>query len=234
MISIRAVGLLAVAMLSTAPPVSGETITFRAPDGTELAGTIFSPGQRPAPAVVLVHMLTRTRADWLPLAERLRAAGFVVLTFDLRGHGESRGALDADGDLQPLRRDVTAAVQYLKARPEVARGRLALAGASVGANLAALAAAADPMVRALVLLSAGLDYRGLRIEAALRQYGERPALVIAGTNDPYALRSARELTEGTTARELLTPEAAGHGTVMLARQPDLITHVVDWLRSRLL
>ena len=61
-----------------------------------------------------------------------------------------------------------------------------LAGASIGANLAVLAAADDPTVRSLALLSVGLDYRGLRLEAALKKFGARPALLVASQEDPYA------------------------------------------------
>jgi dienelactone hydrolase len=228
-----ALAVFAAIVLAAGSIASADAVNFRTPDGAVLNGTLFDPGQHPAPGVVLVHMLTRTRADWLPLAERLQRSGLVVLTFDMRGHGESGGSFDS-ADLQPLRADVQAAVHYLKGRREVSPARIALVGASVGANLAALVAAADPAVQALVLLSPGLEYRGVRIEAALRQYGERPALLVAATNDPYALRSARQLGEGVAGRELLTPEGGGHGTIMLARQPELITQVVDWLRTRLL
>ena len=70
--------------------------------------------------------------------------------------------------------DVKAARRHLAARPEVNHSRIGIAGASIGANLAVLAAVDDPTVTSLALLSPTLDYRGLRIEAALRKYGKRP------------------------------------------------------------
>ena len=65
----------------------------------------------------------------------------------------------------------------LRERPEVAADSIGIAGASIGANLAVLDAADDPGVRSIALLSPGLDYRGLRIEAAMKKYGARPALL---------------------------------------------------------
>jgi alpha-beta hydrolase superfamily lysophospholipase len=216
------------------PAGAADRVSLRAADGTPLAGALYVPTAMPAAAVVLVHMLRRSSADWSTTAERLRDGGFVVLAVDLRGHGDSGGTIDSSGDLTGLVRDVTAAVAFVKQRPGVAAGRIGIAGASVGANLALLAAAADPAVRSVALLSAGLEYRGLRCEAAIAKYGDRPLLLVAGTNDPYAVRSARRLAELDPRAQVETPEGAGHGTLMLAHAPDLVSRLVDWFRTTLL
>jgi pimeloyl-ACP methyl ester carboxylesterase len=96
-----------------------------------------------------------------------------------------------------------------------------------------LAAAANPSIRSVVLLSPSLDYQGLKCEASLRKYAPRPALLVAASNDPYALRSVRQLTEAGPANEVLTLEGAGHGTAMLARDPDLTGRLVEWFRKTL-
>jgi len=199
-------------------------------DGTPIAADLYEPPLQPAPAVVLIHMLTRTRLDWAPVAERLQDAGFAALSLDLRGHGQSGGGVEPGGDLSPMQRDVAAAVAFLKSRGVK---RLGIAGASLGANLAVLVAATDPTVRSLALLSASTDYRGLRIEAALRKV-DCPVLLVAGSNDPYALRSAVALAATGAARETMTLPDAGHGTTMLIRQPELTSRLVDWFRRTLL
>jgi hypothetical protein len=98
-----------------------------------------------------------------------------------------------------------------------------------------LAAASDPNIRALALLSPSTEYRGLRIEPAVTRFGSRPALLVASSEDPYALRSARALVAlGDGQRELRVLSDAGHGTVMLVRHPELIDALVDWFLRALL
>jgi len=213
-----------------------QNVTFKTEDGVSIAGTLYLPG-RPAPAVILLHMQTRSREDWQVLGQRLADAGIVALAIDLRGHGASDHAPPpATGPvLAAMQRDVKAARAYLATRSDVVGGRVGLGGASIGANLAVLAAAGDPTVRTLALLSAGLDYRGLRTEAALNRYGARPALLVASQEDNYAMISMRRLSEqGAGTREQLVLNGAGHGTVMLSRQPDVVGTLVDWFRKTLL
>jgi acetyl esterase/lipase len=128
---------------------------------------------------------------------------------------------------------VAAARRYLNTRGDVRPSRIGIAGASIGANLAALEAAADPAVVSLALLSPSLDYRGLRIEAAVRKYGNRPMLLVSSDDDPYARRSALDLEKTGSGRELLSLAGAGHGTNMLSRSDELPQALVDWFRRTL-
>jgi dienelactone hydrolase len=130
--------------------------------------------------------------------------------------------------------DLKAARAFLAGRADVVQGRVGIAGASIGANLAVLAASADPTIRSIALLSPGLDYRNLHAEAALRKYGDRPALMIASEEDSYAMRSIRKLEKaGNGKREVRRVNAAGHGTAMLSRQPDLVSLIVEWFQRTL-
>jgi dienelactone hydrolase len=129
---------------------------------------------------------------------------------------------------------VRASVSYLSSRPDVRPGGVGIAGASLGASLAALAAADLPAVRSLALISPSLDYRGVRIEAAMKQYGGRPALLMASSHDPYAARTVRELAKDPPGtRETRTSETTAHGTMLLARDPDLVRALVDWFQATL-
>ena len=225
-----------VAMLAIT--IEAETrVSLRADDGVVLVASWYEPSRRPAPAVILVHMLNRTRHDWHVVARRLAFDGIGALAIDLRGHGESAGARIAGGgvDYSPMVQDVKAARQFLAQRPEVEQSRVGIAGASIGANLAVIEASTDPTITSLALLSASLDYRGLQIAAAARKIGARPLLLVASDDDPYALRSARELQKiGGGVRELIVLQQVGHGASMLARTPDLVGTLVDWFRRTLL
>ena len=236
-----AVAALAVAWqcASVAEAATTRNISFRTEDGVTIAATLHEAGRPPAPAVILLHMLTRSRDDWHAAAERLAEAGMSALAIDFRGHGQSgAGPPGADGvpDWSRLILDVRAARAYLSARLDLVRpAAIGIAGASIGANAALLEAAADPAIRAVALLSPGLEYRTLRTSAAMQRYGARPALLVAATNDPYAVRSVRELaTLGGGLRETRTLDNAGHGTVMLSRDADLVRSLVDWFQRTLL
>ena len=222
-------------------PVHGaatQRITLRTDDGMLLGATWYEPSSRPAPAVILVHMLHRSRRDWDSFAHRLAGDGIGALALDLRGHGESqRFALPdvgSDSGYAAMLLDVKAARRYLATRSDVQQSRIGIAGASIGANLAVLAGSADSSVVSLALLSPSLDYRGLRIEALVRKL-RSPILLVAGTDDAYAARSVRELQKaGGGERQVLMLDRAGHGTVMLSRDENLPRTLVDWFRRTLL
>ena len=221
------------ALIVVAPSVeaAGRAVAFRAADGRTIAGLMFDARERPAPAVVLVPMLGRPRDDWQAVAERLAEANIGALAIDLPG-----AAVPADpAELQRWHEPIAAAVAYLAGRPaEVHAGAIGVAGASLGANLAVLAAAADPAVRSIALVSPSLDYRGVRIELPLAQYGARPALLLASVHDPYAARSVRILAqEPSGAREVRWSNVPAHGTMLLARDGDLVRQLVEWFQRTL-
>jgi dienelactone hydrolase len=206
---------------------SSRRITVRTEDGVTLTGIYFEPPRRPAPGIVVLHMIGRTHEDWQNAASHLADAGFAVVAIDFR---------NMDGpDLSPLRLDVKAAKAFLRERPEVISTSIGIAGGSIGANLAVIDAAEDPGVRSIALLSPGEDYRGLRTDAPMKKYGDRPALLVSSTKDPYAWRSVRQLASiGPGTREVRLTDQMAHGTVLLSRDQDLISTLVDWFKRTLL
>jgi alpha-beta hydrolase superfamily lysophospholipase len=229
---IAAVVLLAA---STGTAAAAETVALRAADGTALSAVWYPPSQT-APAVLLVHMLSRSHQEWDQGAQAISSAGFAVLSLDLRGHGASSGTY-APG-LGSMQQDVQAALDWLKARPEVSSGRIGIAGASLGASLAVIVAANDAAVRSVVLLSPAGEYRGVRCEPSMRRFAERggAAMLVASSGDPYALRTARQFSSmGSGPRDLRVVEGTGaHGTRLFEASPDLLAGVVDWFRRSLL
>lgn len=225
--------VIAIAALLVLPARAQRTqrVTFRTADGVVLSGSLFEASARLAPAVILVHMQTRNRRDWEPVASRLAAEGIAALAFDLRGHGESAAApTDDAAEVAAMIQDVAAARQFLGTRADVQHDRIGIAGASLGADLALVAASLDPTIRTVALLSPALEYRGLRIDQSARKYAPRPLLLVASREDAYALRTIRELMKGEAARgrEQLLLDRAGHGTVMFSRDGSLIRLLVDW------
>jgi pimeloyl-ACP methyl ester carboxylesterase len=107
-----------------------EEIELRTADGLRLRGWFFPAGRERA--AVLVHGKDGNRGDseWmLKVARLLHGSGYSLLTFDMRGHGESEGERFSLGQYE--RYDVAAAVAHLVGRG-FAPGRIALVAESMG------------------------------------------------------------------------------------------------------
>jgi pimeloyl-ACP methyl ester carboxylesterase len=121
-------------------------IEFLGRDGNRLAAD--AAGEPGNPPVVLLHGGGQTRHSWGTTLGALGDKGWRAYAVDLRGHGESKWAADADYTLDAFAGDVLAIVETLGTPP-------ALVGASLGglASLAAIGERPDEdIARALVLV----------------------------------------------------------------------------------
>jgi pimeloyl-ACP methyl ester carboxylesterase len=125
--------------------LSSEIVTFHGATGTVLSGRFF-PGRVQA-TIVLSHGYGADQEQMLPWASFLHQAGFSVFTYDMRGSGKSSGSITF-GALE--QRDLIAAVDYLAARPDVDKGKIATLGFSLGGAVSILAAASDTRIKAVV------------------------------------------------------------------------------------
>lgn len=128
------------------------------PNGAREAG-----GDHPSggATVIVAHGFRGNRLETgvpaLGLTASLSDAGFNVLLFDFRNTGESEGTVTTLGYHE--RKDILGAVAWLKRqRPEAAEF-IGVVGYSMGAVTAALAAAEEPAIDALVLDSPFADLR---------------------------------------------------------------------------
>jgi dipeptidyl aminopeptidase/acylaminoacyl peptidase len=212
---------------ATQPP-GGETVTIKAADGLEIAGSFYKPTKSapPWPGVILLHMIYRSREDWEGPAQALAHAGYAVLSIDLRGHGDT----GSEADWAKTAEDLKQVWQYFAEQPEVDETRTAFIGASMGANMALWAAAEQSEVKTAVLLSPGLSYFGVETEPAMEGYIGRPLLLIASREDTYSAKSSQHLAslDGDEA-ELVLYDGASHGTDMFAQESGLINLIVKWL-----
>jgi uncharacterized protein len=204
------------------PDLPGRVVRVLSPAAGTLKGWLV-PGRRGAGAVLLFHGIRASRLDMVDRARFLHAAGYTVLLFDSRAHGESGGQRITFGYLESL--DARAILAFLRrAAPDE---RIGVIGISLGG--AALLVGPQPLgVSALVLesvyptLEEAIDNRlvlrlgalgpplsplltlqlGPRLgfsAADLRPIDaidrvEAPVLVIAGTEDRHTtLAQARRL-----------------------------------------
>ncbi len=146
--------------------VPTSTITsIRTLDGLHLAGTIVTPDQPPAHAVVLVHGGGVTREEggfFTRLANGLADAGIASLRFDLRGHGDSDGRQE-ELTLSTILNDIRVALAAL--RESTGGAEVSLLGASFGGGICGYYAAKRPdELTRLVLLNPQFDYKKRTID----------------------------------------------------------------------
>jgi uncharacterized protein len=126
-----------------------------------LAATLTLPLHvKSSPAVVLITGLGPSERNggappWMPLrdiADALTKAGIAVLRVDDRGVGKSTGD-HASSTTYDEADDVESEVNWLRAQPEIKSRRIALVGYSEGSLIAAMIAAKDPTIAAIVSLA---------------------------------------------------------------------------------
>ena len=141
-------------------------VTFYS-DGIELVGYVYqpadlAPGERRT-AVLVCHGFGASQDRVLPdAASALTAAGYVVMTLDYRGFGESQGPRFRMIPQEQVR-DIRNALTFLEQQPEVAPDRLALWGTSFGGANVAYVAGVDRRVACTVsLVGVGNGLRWIR------------------------------------------------------------------------
>ena len=204
-------------------------------DGVKIVGDFEMPtGAKKA--VLLLHMMPSTRVSWKSLTEDLNKAGFATLAIDLRGHGESAATLDykkfTDAEHQASRLDVDAAINFLK-QNKFSEENISFAGASIGANLSLDALYRYAGTSRAVLLSPGLNYRGIKTEAAMRGLNSHQKVwLVAAEGDEYSAQSVRALKSLQAEKSVLTIFPGGdHGTTLFKSQPKLINDIAVFLHS---
>jgi pimeloyl-ACP methyl ester carboxylesterase len=136
--------------------------------------------------IIASHGAWQNRTDpaigLLELCCALARAGTAVLTFDLRGHGESQSAPSSLGYSEQL--DILGAVDFLRESPlpypELARpGWIGGYGISMGASALLYAAATEPAIRAVVADSAYAEM-GPTIEREMPRQSKLPQFFTPG------------------------------------------------------
>jgi pimeloyl-ACP methyl ester carboxylesterase len=172
------------AVTTAAPAADSQSLSFRTADGISLKGSYWkclTPER--AGVLLFCHEFSSDRWSCRDYCDHLRRAGFDVMSFDFRNHGES----EACNGYQPLQwlteyevDDVRAAISYLTSRPDADSRGVGIYGISKGGSAALVAAADSPHVVAVVTDGA-FPTRGMQL-AYMRRW------VTIYTNDGLALR----------------------------------------------
>jgi pimeloyl-ACP methyl ester carboxylesterase len=227
---------------------NGQVVTFITDDGVSIVGTYYAPSsglKDSTPTIILLHMLGKDRSTWNTFASALSHKGYDVLAIDLRGHGDSikQGSSTAsyqsftENDFNKMTLDVKAAKQFLIEQKNAKPDRMAVIGASIGANIVLnYAATLDPTIKIVILLSPGLNYRGVAMSDTITKY-KNPIYIAATEGDSESAKDSQTLCTKINCGENLKiySGSSSHGTNMFseALNPPLQDLIMSWLSSSL-
>ncbi len=192
----------------------GQGVDITSEDGTLLNGMLLQrTGGEREPGVLL---LATDRLSWGNFPARIHEAGYTVLVMELR----PEGSVD---DIHTILQAMTTGI----ADP----ARIAVIGASQGADIALLGCAETQLCTTLVLLSP-LDETAAR--GATPLLSTVPMMAIASQEDVESFSVAETVINGLSGDKLLQPlEQAGRGTAILANRADVADLVLTWLNRTL-
>ena len=198
-----------------------EEVSFYS-DGIRLAGELYTPDDigdgKPRPGIVVCHGFGGTKNFFLPnFARAFVARGYVALTFDYRGFGESAGP---QWRLIPQEqcRDIGNAISFLQTRATVDPERIGLYGTSAGGGNVCYVAATDKRVKATV---AAVPYGdGARWLHSIRRHWEWVEFLKRLDADRRKRVTTGE-SEWVAPEEIMTrdPESLAHEKELRAKNP---------------
>jgi pimeloyl-ACP methyl ester carboxylesterase len=226
----------------------GEKVVVTTTDHYRITGTLTTPPKSSGgAAVVLLPIYKQTKESWQPLIPSLTEKGIASLAIDLRGNGESRrGPNGEDNSIRVDERDPTLfSEMHLDAeaavRALIAKGlnpnRIGLVGASVGCSVALQVVAAGSVpVRAVVLMTPGKEYLGLRSMEDIRRWPAKglPLLILSSREEAGrgALAIYQQLrTRGAELK--LFDQQEIHGTAMFGKVHGVEKLISAWLAANL-
>ena len=191
------------------PAAAQEAVSFPTQDGGVVHALVYGIGEH---AVVLAHGGRFNKESWDRQSRALAAAGFRVLAFDFRGHGQSRGPTNVPQDYHARRNDVLAAVTYLRT---TGAKIVSAIGASMGGDYVAEAAETDPeAIDRLVLLAAGA-YTPLR-----RMTGPKLFIMsrddVIGDSQPRLPAIRQQYERASGPKQFVVLEGSAHAQELFA------------------
>ncbi|GAA2807411.1 CocE/NonD family hydrolase [Kitasatospora aburaviensis] len=164
-----------------------------AKDGVVLKADVFTPppgtpGADPQgryPLVVQPASWGQNDLEYVAQGHALAEAGYVVVTYTVRGFWASGGEVDVAGPKDVA--DISAVIDWALARTPADPQRVGMVGLSLGGGLTLLGAAFDPRIRAVASLSGWADLTDSLYSGQTRHL--QAAAVLAGIQAPTGRRS---------------------------------------------
>jgi len=194
------------------------------------------------PAIILIHQGGSWREEWKNLAlwDMLLNEGYAILAYDIRSHGKSD---KDDGNLNDLFNnskrsplDLMAAIDFLEKDTRIDKFRIGIIGASIGANLACVAAASPVYhIQSAVSISAKTS-AVQNLSGTKDPVKPKQVFYIASKNEQNGLREewAQDLFSKTTGKKKIKIHKGNkHGSFILKESIPLQKEIVAWFKNTL-
>lgn len=193
-------------------PVEGE-LTFKTKDGIEINGNIFGSGDK---WVILSHMYPTDQKSWFNFTEYLAENGYIVLTYDFRGYGNSGG----EKEISKIYMDLEAALKFIG---QYNIEKVFLVGASMGGTASIIVASEEKIdeikIDGVITISAPTEFKGLSAIDKIEKL-TCPKLFIATKGDTFAAQSASTFFEKSKEpKEIQILDGSAHGTYIFEKEP---------------
>lgn len=227
--------------------IESRQVFIETSDSLTIVGSLeLVTGVERSPACLLVHMLGSDRSSYSEFQQKLLNAGISSLAIDMRGHGDST----ADGSLNyrdfraeewsAVVNDIKAGMDFLRSLHSIDSAHIGIVGASIGANLAVVAASeenrdeVENTASCLVLLSPGINYREVRPLQFARDLGHIPVYIASAEEDMQSYRGSQSLSQAARGGELFSFPGSDHGTDLFDVHMNFMDDLVAWLEINIM
>ncbi len=227
--------------------IESRQVLIETSDGVTIVGNLeLASGVEKSPACLLVHMLGSDRSSYTEFQRKLLDAGISSLAIDMRGHGDSTadGSLNyrdfQAGEWDEVKNDIKAGMDFLRGLDRIDPAHTGIVGASIGANLAVVAASEENFdeventASCLVLLSPGINYHEVRPLAYARDLGHIPVYIASAEEDIQSYRGSQSLSQAARGAELFSFPGSDHGTDLFDVQMNFMDNLVAWLEINIM
>lgn len=222
-----------------------DDITIKTDDGKNLSAYYYYyEGKKDylQPVIILIHQFTLSKDQWpQDFIESLLKNNYKVLTYDMRGHGES-SKVEYDlsnllSDPKEAPKDVDAIFKWAKSQKGVDSTRIAVIGTSIGGNLAcygryhgAKVAVAISNSKEGFLALNSIDERMMRLTPKISN-----VLLICGSKDGQHEQDQKDIYDNwlSEPREKKVYDSGKHGKYLLDEHPEIYSVITDWLKKYL-
>jgi dienelactone hydrolase len=200
------------------------------------------------PLVILIHQFNQNKNQWkksnkADFIDSLINAGYKVLSYDIRGHGNSsKVKYDLSNiltDPNGAPNDIQAVFRWTRGQKGIDTTRIAVVGTSIGGSLAGYARYFLG-AKTIVCISNGKDSYEKLSGFDPRMMGRvvkriTGVLFICGNRDDGVLADEKYLMEQYIydPMELKVFDSDKHGKDLIKEHPEIYTLILDWLKKYL-